>query len=289
MRIFGHSFSKLDTHHLDDLTSLEREGAVFTDHWIDELADFRHVRIKLSDKEISEYVRSMVAFDRFLGSKAKWARSVKSIPKDIAKRADAYVMRTKDGQVFGPPYHCAAGFMGRHLESIMCGTSRHEILDDVGKAGFLHAVRRAVDALTPSIRCFRNREAGLARWPISREDDVRDLLFVMLRSAVSDIKREEPIPSRAGRSKVADLHTHLARTLFEIKWVRRKAHWKQILDEIHVDVQTYGRHPDCDHLIIVVVDAARGVPDPRTVETQLTSKQTIDGRTMNIVVYIREP
>lgn len=122
MPIFGHNFLNLDEHHVHELTALERERSIYTDHWIDELNDFRHVRIKLSDAEVEEYVRSMVAFDLFLGSKAKWARSVKGIPKDIAKRADTYEMRTIDGQVFKRPWHCAAGFMGPHLEAILCGT-----------------------------------------------------------------------------------------------------------------------------------------------------------------------
>ena len=31
----------------DDVTTLEREFALYSDHWIDELKDFRHVSIRL--------------------------------------------------------------------------------------------------------------------------------------------------------------------------------------------------------------------------------------------------
>jgi hypothetical protein len=59
MRVFGKVFESLESAHLQDLWSLEREGAIYTDHWIDELADFRHVRIPFAPDEISEFVRSL--------------------------------------------------------------------------------------------------------------------------------------------------------------------------------------------------------------------------------------
>ena len=113
MKVFGYDFTNLGDSHVDELMSLEREKAVYSDYWIDELEDFRHVRIVLTDDEITEYVRSMIAFDRFLGSDATWARDVSAIPRDIANRADSYVGRTCD-ETFGPPWHCAAGFVGEH-------------------------------------------------------------------------------------------------------------------------------------------------------------------------------
>lgn len=61
------------------------------------------------------------------------------------------------------------------------------------------------------------------------------------------------------------------------------------VDEIHIDVQTYGRHPDCYHLIFVVVDAARDIPDPRFIEEELSGVQNIDGKSLRVLVYVREP
>jgi hypothetical protein len=290
MNAFGHEFTYLDESHVNDLMSLEREKAIYSDHWIDGLDDFRHVRIALTDEEIAEYVRSMIAFDRFLGSDAEWARDVPGIPADIAERADSYMGHTRDGESFGPPWHCAAGFMGEHLETVTCfDRSRVQVIEEQGVAAFLSAVRRAVDALTPAIRCFSNREKGLAPWAVSREDDVRDLLFAMLRGAIADIKREEPIPSKAGRAKVVDLFSRVARTLIEVKWVKSKVSWNGVLEDIFVDIQTYGRHPECANIVFVIVDAARVVPDPRLVEEQLAGTQAIDGKTVSVTVYIREP
>src|SRR5207249_11386200 len=126
--------------------------------------------------------------------------------------------------------------------------SRVQVIEEHGIAAFLSSVRRVVDALTPAIRCFSDRERGLATWAVSREDDVRDLLFAMLRGSIADIKREEPIPSKAGRGKVVDLFSRVAETLIEVKWVNSKTPWTRALEEINADIQTYGRHPECSHL-----------------------------------------
>lgn len=180
--------------------------------------------------------------------------------------------------------------MGEHLESVLCfDRSRAQIIEEQGVSAFLSTVRRVVDALTPAIRCFSSREKGLGAWSVTREDDVRDLLFAMLRGSIADIRREEPMPSKAGTSKVADLFSRVARTLIEVKWIATKSAWKKVIDEIYVDIQTYGCHPDCSHLVFVVMDAVRSVPDPRMVEVQLTSEQVIDGKSISVMVFIREP
>ena len=289
MKAFGYEFAHLDESHVEDLQSLEREKAIYTDHWIDELDDFRHVRIAMSDEEIAEYLRSMVAYDLFLGSPAGPAKDVPGIPADIAARADAYQLKTTDGGITGRPWYCPAGFMGDHLEAVLCTNERAQVIEEQGIAALLSTIRRAIDSLTPAIRAFRDREKGLAPWPVAREDDVRDLLYAMLRGSIDDIRREEPIPSKAGVSKVADLFSRVGRTIVEVKWIGRPTGWRQILEEINDDIQTYGRHQECFHLIFVVVDAARAVPDPRLVEAQLSGEQTIDGRRLSVIVFIREP
>jgi hypothetical protein len=162
LKVFGHNFTNLSDHFVDELQSLEREKAIYCDQWIQVLDDFRHVRIPFTDEDIAEYVRSMKAFDLFLGAKYHWARDVEGVPGDIAVRADAYSGHTRTGEKIGPPWHCAAAFMGRHLEAISCGMdeSRRQILEEQGAAAFLTTIRRAIDALTPAFRCFANRERG---------------------------------------------------------------------------------------------------------------------------------
>ena len=189
------------------------------------------------------------------------ASDLPGLPRDIAERADAYTLGTIDGEEEITPWHCPAAFMGPELEELVCTNvqGRYIILEEFGTESLLSTLQKAVDALTPSIRLFQNREKGLSQWPISREDDVRDLLYVILRAAINDITREEPVPSRSGTHRFVDLCSNIARLLIEIKWIKRKGSWKRIIKEIHDDTQSYIRHPACQNLVFIVIDAAKDI------------------------------
>lgn len=289
-RAFGKQFVRLDDQHLEDLWSLERESAIYGNHWIEGLRDFRHVRIALTPAEVKEYVRSLWAYELFLraGSPSR-ASEVKGIPKDIAERADSYGgIVLKSGGIVPKPWHCPAGFMGKELETIVCSNVRAEILEESGRSGLLLTITRAINAIVPAMRSFQRREKGLISWPVSREDDVRDILHVMLRPAISDIKKEEPVPSRGGTHKFVDLYSALAQVFIEIKWIYKKGSWKRIVREINDDIQSYPSHPGCGTLIFLVIDAARDISDPVQFEQSLTNEQTISRRKVDIRVFVRE-
>lgn len=292
MRLFGRDFEQLDEFHIRELLTLEREGAIYADHWIDDLSDFRHVRIAFTREEAQEYARRLWAYELFLrAGQPAWARDVDGIGPDIAEQADSYELRLEDGSVIPPPYHCPAAFLGPELEALVCGhpPDRRIIIDEQGRASVLSTLRRVVDSLTPAIRSFNKREKGLTLWPVEREDDIRDLLYAMLRPAVSDLRREEPIPSKAGTYKFVDLCSNLSRLLVEVKWIGQAGRWKKVLDEIAVDIQSYVAHPSCGTLVFVVVDAAKDIPDPSLVERELSGIQEIGGRRVEVAVYVREP
>ena len=152
----------------------------------------------------------------------------------------------------------------------------------------LFEVRRAIEALTPTIRSFNNREKGLDPWNISCEDDVRDLFYVMLRPLVSDITKEEAVPSKLGSHKFVDFCSQGVRLLIELKWIGKPGSWKTKVNEIYIDIQSYVAHPACDNLIFVIVDAVKDMPDPRQVEEELTGVQIIDGRQVDIRAIVCE-
>ena len=263
MRVFGKQWTELDSGTIDELWTLEREGAVYVDLWQDDLKDFRRVRIRFADEETEEYVRSLWAYEAFLraGSPPS-AREVPEIPADIAKRADGYSLTSLNGHDKGPPYHCIAGFIGPHLEALICTNRRSEILEELGTSALLTTVKQAIDSLTPSIRLFNRREKGLAAWPVTREDDVRDLLYAVLRGSVSDLTREEAVPSRAGTHAVVDICSRLARLFIELKWIGQRGQWRQVVKQINDDIQSYVADPRCETIIFVVIDAAKDIPDP---------------------------
>jgi len=284
---FGRTFTHIPEHVRQDLETLERECVIYTDHWIEEVGDFRHVRIDFTAEERDEFFRRSWAYELFLRTEPEWAADVPGIDKDIAQDADTYSFVLKDGTKINPPYHCFAAFLGRHLEALTCFRNEREtVIQLEAREAALFEVRRAIHSLTATIRSYNNREKGLAPWVISCEDDVRDLLYVMLRARIFDIGKEEAIPSRAGTHKFADLCSNSVPFLLEIKWIGRKGSWKKKIEEIHVDTQTYIKHPACETIFFIIIDDVRDIQDARKLEQELTKKQTIDGREVNIVLLV---
>jgi hypothetical protein len=289
---FGYVFTHVPEHVRDDLVSLEREGAVYSDQWVEELGDFRHVRIGFTEEECKDFARRSWAYELWIrASMPELVRDTPGINQDIASEADSYVMHTCDGESFGPPYHCFAAFLGKHLEALTCGMldERRKVIEFAGKEALLYEVRRVIRTLTPTIRSFNTREKGLSPWTVAREDDVRDLLYVMLRPLVFDITKEEAVPSRAGTHKFVDLCSKAVKLMIEVKWIARSGQWKRIVEQIHIDTQSYIAHPACETLIFVVVDSARDIPDPRNLEEELSGEQTIAGTPVNVRVFVAEP
>jgi len=200
-------------------------------------------------------------------------------------------LNSVDGSSIPPPCHCFAAFLGGHLEQLSCATpeDRREVIQLDGKERVLFEVRRAIVSLTPTIRSFNSREKGLRPWLVEREDDVRDLLFVMLRPQIFDLVKEEAVPSRAGTHKFVDLCSNALKLLVEVKWIGKPRQWKRIVDEIHVDIQSYTAHPACEFMIFAIVDAARDIPDPRRLEDELSGEQVIKGKTVKVRVFVCEP
>ena len=283
-------FTHIPDHVRQDLDSLTRECVVYGNSWIEEVEDFRHVRIRLTPEEREEYVRRCWAFELFLrADRPKWAADVPGIDPQIAHDADTYSIRLRNGTEIPPPYHCFAAFLGKDLETIKCSiTDRVTVIELEGRESILFEVRLTIKSLTPTIRSFNHRERGLKPWKVTCEDDVRDLLYVMLRPRVFDLTKEEAIPSKAGSHKFADLCSKAVPFMIELKWIGSENSWKRKIDEIYVDIQTYGQHPSSENLIFVIVDSIKDIPDPRQVEADLTEVQVIDGREIDIKTIICE-
>lgn len=284
---FGRRFTHIPEHVRKDLETLERERAIYADHWIDELGDFRHVRIDHTPEECLEVARRCWAYELFLRADVTWAAEVTGIDKDIAQDADTYSPALRDGSRIKPPYHCFAAFLGPHLEALSCSrTERETIIHLEGKKSALFEVRRALQSVTSTIRSFNKRDRNLTPWCITCEHDVRDLLYVMLRPRVFDIKKEEHIPSKAGTHKVVDLCSNAVPFLVELKWIGRNGTWKKKIDEVYVDIQTYAKHPSSETIFFLIVDDVRDIQDHRQIERELTRRQTVDGKDIDIEVFI---
>ncbi len=104
-----------------DTITMERDHAIYQEYWFDSVNDFRHVRILFTEKEAKAYLLGSINYDRFIRSRAKWAKHVKGIPKKVADRADAYHFFDEKGKKVGPPWHCFYAFQDPIIEEIICG------------------------------------------------------------------------------------------------------------------------------------------------------------------------
>ncbi|WNM60510.1 hypothetical protein [Candidatus Nitrospira neomarina] len=236
----------------------------------------------------------MAAYELFFRAEGvEWARDVaeidEDIAQDIAQDADTYSLQSVDGVVQPPPYHCFAAFLGPHSESLSCGGSpeRQTVLELLGRESALFTIARAA-ALTPAIRSFGKREKGFDPWIVSREDDVRDLLYVMLRASLLDLNQEEPTPSLVQTHKIVDLASKASRLFIELKWIGKTGQWKKILEQIHTDIQCYPEHPSCETLVFVVLDTVRDLPDPRQFERKTSGVQVVRGKRIDVRLYVVE-
>ena len=118
---------------------------------------------------------------------------------------------------------------------------------------------------------------------------MRDLVYVMLRASISNVRTEEPVPYRAGTHKFVDLASELAGVFVEIKWIGKRRQWRNILKQINDDVQSYFKHPSCSTIIFLIIDAVKDIPDPGQFERSISGNQTLDGKDVEIMAFVREP
>ena len=166
---FGYEFTDIPEFARSFVKSLEREGVIYEDHWIEELKDFRHVRIAFTEGEAREFARRTWAYELFLrAGSPEWAKDVPGIDADVARDADTYSLISLHGTKIDPPHHCLAAFLGPQLEALSTGgvSERGTAIELQGKESALFTLSRAVQALTPTIRTFNAREKGLQEWTV---------------------------------------------------------------------------------------------------------------------------
>jgi hypothetical protein len=75
----------------------------------------------------------------------------------------------------------------------------------------------------------------------------------------------------------------------ESKWLYKTGDWKKVIKQVHDDIQTYPMHHACKHIIFVVIDSAKDIPDPALCQREFSGGQMINGRRIEISLFIREP
>jgi REase_DpnII-MboI len=158
--------------------------------------------------------------------------------------------------------------------SSMGPSSIDEVLMQVVKG-----LRRAMSPLT-------HRRKGLPTLAFDSEYDVQDLLHVLLRPWVKDIRSEEYTPSYAGKSTRMDFLLPDHTTVVELKFVRDVAHGKNIGQELQIDIGHYRQHPKCQRLLCVVFDPNNFLVNSGGLASDLEGQHRQDNQTVDVKVVL---
>ncbi|MCE0764770.1 hypothetical protein LWC35_17915 [Pseudonocardia kujensis] len=309
MSAFGHTFRNILTGLADDLISLEREGAIYSNFAIrDEdgefSGEFARYRIEFYPAEIFQYVEAHLAYQQYSEEYERtgdFAAAVLAIsnPKyqrRVVEYGDYGNGRLKDGGRIDNR-GCLASFIGDELEALTCGLrpERYQLVDALPDVEQLERLAvdppselllNALGVVALAARRLGDRSHGRPAWVIENEYDVQDLVEVVLRPMFSDLVREEWTPKRAGSAKRIDLVVPSLGAVIECKIVRSKQHARQVADELRVDFETYHDYPGCRHLYAYVFDPKRLIVDSEQFVTDLDGPREKRGHrfTVNVIV-----
>jgi hypothetical protein len=253
-------------HFLQDLDTLEREGATYAQFWKDDVQDFRFCRIRFKPAEIVAYVDASVAYDEFLGYVEQSGDPALALDRisnaEIQNRVLEYNRWAESIEQYDTHY-CFAAFMGNHLESLTCGhlPERYEFLSQsyTGDQRFL--LTEILEMFSSSAGYLARRSGNRPSYSLEEEQDVRDLLYAILKSIFPDARLEEYTRVHAGSAKRIDIVVPGISTLIEVKFTRNPQHARKVADELRIDFESYHIHQSCSKLIAYVWDPAGFIAD----------------------------
>lgn len=293
MEFFDYKFTALTPSFLEDLSNLEREGAIYSQFWRDDVEDFRFCRIKFTPKEIVNYVEAIKAFDEFVQLKSHPQNySAKDALNDLSntkikRRVEAYnEWVDKIGQ---DTAYCFAAFLGDHLENLVCGglDERYEFLSETYDQNRKYILTEILELFPESVSYLKNERGSRPNFELTEELDVRDLLFSIIKPVFPDSRIEESTSKFANKTKQVDIVVPQISTLIEIKFVRDSRHSKTVANELMEDIEGYQVHENCDRLIAYVWDPQRLVTNRENFINDLKGLREKNGRRFNVEVFIK--
>lgn len=293
--VFGHKFSDLPGL-IEDLITLEKEGAIYAHFWDEQLQSFRYNRIKFLPKEIYQYVEAHIAkreFDNAMENAASFeeALSVISDP-EIAERVRSYgnfgKTKLRDGSIIDNR-GCAASFYPKEIQALVCGKrpDRYEILPNLDQIDKKSMIIQQIDYFPILARYMANRGHRRPPFKIENEYDVQDFLFVCIRSILQDARIEDWTPKHAGSSKRIDIVVPSVGVLIETKCVRDASHARKIGDELRIDIESYHSHPSCKHLIGFIYDPSAHIIDPDAISNDLSGPRSKGTSHFDVQILVR--
>lgn len=295
VEVFGHKFRDLPGI-VEDLITLEREGAIYSHFWDENSEIFRYYHVKFLPLEIFQYVESHIAkqeFDKAIDQGVNFEEALGYIsnPK-IAERVRSYgdygKSKLKDGTVIDIR-GCAASFYGSAIESLVCGgrPDRYEVLPNLQDIDKTSLVIQIIDFFPVIARLMTRRKHKRPPYVIENEYDVQDLLFANIRSVFEDARVEEWTPKHGGKSKRIDIVLPSENTLIEVKYIRDSNHAKSVSDELKIDIESYHSHPACKTLLFIIYDPNNYIIDPSEIANDLSGRRVKKGSSFEVQILIR--
>ncbi len=179
--------------------------------------------------------------------------------------------------------------IGQNLEGIIKGDIGSIFTGNVDKnsnkdsSKDLEKIELICNRFHQVVQKMRSRHSDRTPLTINDEYDVQDLFYSLLALYFSDIRREEYIPSCAGKNSQADFYLEQEQILIEIKKASKNNKISNIRGQLLEDLAYYQKHPNCKTIVLFVYDSEREINNPRAVEKDLES---IPNK-MQVKVFIR--
>jgi hypothetical protein len=118
---------------------------------------------------------------------------------------------------------------------------------------------------------LRGRRKPILR--LTAERSVQDLVFLMLRAGISDLKPEHPIAGANRRYAIEDFRSPSLKIVIEVKITRSRAHARRgLIEELNDDIGKYKADPACKDLIFFIYDPSRFVEAPKALKKSVVGK-----------------
>ena len=128
-------------------------------------------------------------------------------------------------------------------------------------------IRGLPDAMQP----LRYRRKDKPSLQFDNEYDVQDLIHLLLKPWIKDVRKEAYTPSYVGSSTRVDFLLADYDIVIEVKYVRDNTHAKKIGDELIIDIAHYRVLPQCKKLWIVIYDPMKHLQNPGGLISDLKS------------------
>ncbi len=105
-----------------------------------------------------------------------------------------------------------------------------------------------------------------SRPPVQSEYDVQELLHALLWIFFTDVRREDPVPQRAGASSRTDFVLKKEGIIVEVKKTRSNLRDNEVGKELIVDIERYKARNDCKLVYCFVYDPDHYIRNPAGLE-----------------------